>query len=804
MRFLNRAKMRPPSLLSSVRAEAARAELEAFIARSSEKGATRRVPSHAWLTDAPEARAHMHAQFGGTCAYCETPTTYLGDKRQAQGLIGHHRPEGLAEDDKGETDFLAYSWLIYDWDNLLWICTDCARRKDNRFFIENTRGTPFMSISELRASEAELMLDPSFHDPAEHLAFQMDGSVTWKTAPGDATVFVLELNRPELVAARAKALRAVLRAMRENPLNVEAHLTGAGSDDSRYVLRAVVPDDKDSNLKSLAPDKSSSRNPSWPQYRHAGASTMALLGFARMRGMAVRDALELRDLILDLAPDSRDGFLEDALDTTTRAITDAEDKQKAETERSARHFEVELSPPPAAPRKKTPNRIPDIHRLSTARTPVTRVEISNFKALRDISFDLPETVPSTSGTESGQSPCMILLGENATGKSSVLEAMALAIAGANEAKALDGLLKDEALAPRDLIHRPDPSKWDQPAPGMAVRLTFRDHSAPIGLDARPGDTRFRGHDSCAKVVLGYGPRRYFTNRRTTRFRAPAHRIRSLFDPMDMIANPIHWLSGLEGKAFFAAARVLRVILMLDNEDDFERDDDPKTPGAIFVRQNGQRTALKDLSVGYKSVIAMACDIIRELSYHFDNIEKAHAIVFVDEIETHLHPRWKMRIMQLLREAFPNVQFIVTTHDPLCLRGMHDGEVFVLQRAGPDAQVEKVPDLPSIRGMRADQILTSEFFGLGSTDPDTDIRLELYNALASRVENLSPEEEAKLRELRDWLGDNMVIGSTLAEQAYAKALKREAAREVTPTKAPSPRRQDVEQAFSAFLSKDFDA
>lgn len=208
--------------------------------------------------------------------------------------------------------------------------------------------------------------------------------------------------------------------------------------------------------------------------------------------------------------------------------------------------------------------------------------------------------------------------------------------------------------------------------------------------------------------------------------------------------------------------------------------------------------MKDVSVGYKSVIAMVCDIIRELLYHYDNLEYACAVVFIDEIETHLHPRWKMQIMQLLRRAFPKVQFIVTTHDPLCLRGMYDGEVFVLQRSPAD-NVERVENLPSIKGMRAEQILTSEFFGLGSTDPETDARLVRYNRLAARIEDLGEDERAEMARLRDELDDGMVLGSTLHEQAYAEALQaRVKQRNVSPTKAPSPDRAELRKTFSALF------
>lgn len=80
---------------------------------------------------------------------------------------------------------------------------------------------------------------------------------------------------------------------------------------------------------------------------------------------------------------------------------------------------------------------------------------------------------------------------------------------------------------------------------------------------------------------------------------------------------------------------------------------------------------------------------------------SRAVVLIDEIEAHLHPRWKMRIVTALREALPNVTFIMTTHDPLCLRGLRAGEVMVFRRIesrAPDSLpvvVEQLEDLPDV-------------------------------------------------------------------------------------------------------------
>lgn len=74
---------------------------------------------------------------------------------------------------------------------------------------------------------------------------------------------------------------------------------------------------------------------------------------------------------------------------------------------------------------------------------------------------------------------MLLLGENAAGKSSVLEAMALAVIGTEEAAALDKIIEDEPLSPAELIHRPDPYRWCETAPAWPCGLSFSTASSRL-------------------------------------------------------------------------------------------------------------------------------------------------------------------------------------------------------------------------------------------------------------------------------------------------------------------------------------
>jgi predicted ATP-binding protein involved in virulence len=61
------------------------------------------------------------------------------------------------------------------------------------------------------------------------------------------------------------------------------------------------------------------------------------------------------------------------------------------------------------------------------------------------------------------------------------------------------------------------------------------------------------------------------------------------------------------------------------------------------------------------------------------VSTAAGIVFIDEIDAHLHPSWQQKILKMLTQHFPNVQFIVSAHSPAIVAGCDKGEVSVLRK-----------------------------------------------------------------------------------------------------------------------------
>ncbi len=73
----------------------------------------------------------------------------------------------------------------------------------------------------------------------------------------------------------------------------------------------------------------------------------------------------------------------------------------------------------------------------------------------------------------------------------------------------------------------------------------------------------------------------------------------------------------------------------------------------------------------------------------NDILGSDALVFIDEIEAHLHPKWQCRILSFLKENFRNATFVVTTHSPLVLRDTDAGEAYELRRNGSKVIAERI-------------------------------------------------------------------------------------------------------------------
>jgi hypothetical protein len=151
-----------------------------------------------------------------------------------------------------------------------------------------------------------------------------------------------------------------------------------------------------------------------------------------------------------------------------------------------------------------------------------------------------------------------------------------------------------------------------------------------------------------------------------------------------------------------------------------------------------------------------------------------AVVLVDEIDLHLHPRWQRMLLEQLSERFPNVQWIVTAHSPLVVQNAPaDANIAVLRREGDHVVIDNNHD--RVRSWRLDQILTSDLFGLPSARASAlDEPIARRDALLAKG-NLSADEERELAAIDDKL-DALPEGEGRINTDVLKILKDAAAAE----------------------------
>ena len=119
----------------------------------------------------------------------------------------------------------------------------------------------------------------------------------------------------------------------------------------------------------------------------------------------------------------------------------------------------------------------------------------------------------------------------------------------------------------------------------------------------------------------------------------------------------------------------------------------RKPLRMCATKHGQTLSMEQLSDGEKCVVAMLGDLSRRLALanpHLSNPLLGTGIVLIDEIELHMHPSWQRKIISVLQEIFPNVQFIITTHSPMVLGELNNKfKVFGLLRDDKDIEIEKM-------------------------------------------------------------------------------------------------------------------
>jgi len=139
-------------------------------------------------------------------------------------------------------------------------------------------------------------------------------------------------------------------------------------------------------------------------------------------------------------------------------------------------------------------------------------------------------------------------------------------------------------------------------------------------------------------------------------------------------------------------------------------------GVAFEDANGFPVPVEELSDGYRSLLSMTFDLIRQLRRHYDGkpiFDRSNSrvtvpgVVMIDEIDA--HPTWQKKVGFWLTEHFPNFQFIVRTHSPLICQASVKGSIFLLPRPGTEEEGRM------LKGSDYDRLVYGDILDAYSTD-----------------------------------------------------------------------------------------
>ncbi len=374
---------------------------------------------------------------------------------------------------------------------------------------------------------------------------------------------------------------------------------------------------------------------------------------------------------------------------------------------------------------------------------IRSVGLENLRAFKNVSLDFayPGRARDDGFEKSLSWPLRlpnvnVILGENGSGKSSLLDAIALAV--------LSPLIASSGYRPYSLIRRaakaaPENArinveielhKTDRAKGGEFERLSAlieRRGDLEFVVDAEPNKPVLEAlfdDSSPAFFLVGYGATRRVeavsasdlgVRRRSRALRY--ERVASLFEDHFALLPLIAWLPEWQERNPGRFKQVVNLVNRLTPEAiKFAA---KVENGEYLFRHRGLEVPFGALSDGYRAYLGWISDLLYHLCMGAASGAKlvdSPGVVLVDEIDLHIHPAWQRTIIPTLAATLPNLQFIFTTHSPLVVGTLEAANLFSVLRGTDGFPLIERPNEETL-GLTADQILRSEVFGLDSTrDP----------------------------------------------------------------------------------------
>ncbi len=389
---------------------------------------------------------------------------------------------------------------------------------------------------------------------------------------------------------------------------------------------------------------------------------------------------------------------------------------------------------------------------------IERLNLKNVRTFVDetLEFIHPDrTFRSKGNPDTGESDLLpkprlpnvnLLLGDNDSGKSTVLMAIALASLGPTAQHSVlrtvgmirRGQERGSVIA-RLCLHQDDVpagpdalSNLDQDVISSEVRIKkYGDLELHDFVNERPPVWKpIYKSDNRSFFVVGYGATRRVERpdnvdmgaRMKARF-GRVQRFQGLFDDSYSLVPLSFWLPRKKDTARVHYKEVVALLDAVLKPASYRFAGQMEKADYLFERA-GNRVPFLLMSEGYRAFIGWAADLLYHLSAVTppgDKLAETRGIVMVDEIDLHLHPRWQMKVIETVAKVLPHMQFILTSHSPLVVGSLEWMNIITLELGSKSNSTHASQLRESIHGLDADQILLSDFFGLSTTRAESKAR-----------------------------------------------------------------------------------
>jgi hypothetical protein len=269
---------------------------------------------------------------------------------------------------------------------------------------------------------------------------------------------------------------------------------------------------------------------------------------------------------------------------------------------------------------------------------------------------------------------------------------------------------------------------------------------------------------------------------------------TLYDEDAYLRDPQSWLfetdiserhNGKAGSRLALVQKILADILPGVSEVRIGFDA-ARRPEAQFKTEDGW-IPFDDMSHGYKTMMGWVVDFASRMVQRYPKSKNPlhePAVVLVDEIDLHLHPKWQRQLIDALTRNFPRTQFIATAHSPLVVQAAEGANLAVLRR-DPKTRDMLIDNEPAnIEGWRIDQILTSDLFGIESArSPKVERSLDRRTQLIQK-QKLTAAEKRELAALNSGV-DRLPVMERREDQKLLDLLRKMT--DGNPDSAPAQRK-----------------